>query len=336
MIETQPLVFWPKEFEIKPEHFGLDQLPQEWLELAYEQKWFKPYISKRYNGLGSTLREGLQILMQTSAIHPSLGWAVNLGAGANYFSGFYSHSGAKKVFSRQDVVLAGSGSLAQKFEKVEGGYIASGKWSKATGAAHATGYTMNGQLKDGTILSCTLDPEQVKVENDWNLFALKPTSSHAFSAENAFIPEEFTFRINHLNNAFRTPVHQIPFMTFARLSMMASFIGIAEGFLDQIDENKLAKPKAFKAYKMLINLTKKNSEEVLQLADKCWSIAEQLGDSYPEDEIEMISGRMGKTLFDALNEMYYRAGMWMADEKNLAHHFYKDALMAAQHSLLKD
>ena len=87
-------------------------LSPELLEKAYKNKWFKAFVLNKWGGLEATLAEGLQIIQSCSKLNGSFGWCINLGAGANYFSGFYSEAGANKIFSDPKCVLAGSGGLA--------------------------------------------------------------------------------------------------------------------------------------------------------------------------------------------------------------------------------
>jgi hypothetical protein len=332
---NENVIQWPKSFEVKVEHFESKELPKEWLQIAYDQKWFKAFVSKRYNGRGSKLTEGLQILFETGSIHPSLGWTVNLGAGANYFSGFFSHPGAKRIFTSDKVVLAGSGSLASKFERVEGGYLASGYWKKATGSAHATAFTMNGKTQSGDIISCTLSPDQVQLHDDWKLFGLKATSSIGYSAKDAFIPDDATFQINQFKNSYRTDVHFLPFELFARFSMSASFLGIAKGFSDQFDLIEYPKEEAKEANRELKNLIQLFYQQLFSVAKETEQIVKDSNPKFQMDNMTKLSGRIGFETFMAVQKVYFHAGLVMADESKVVHHYFKDLMLAAQHSFLK-
>lgn len=332
---TEKVISWPKELKVELAHFHQNELPKEWLEVAYAQKWFKVFVSKRYQGRGSSLSEGLKVLFESGAIHPSLGWCVNLGAGANYFSGFFEHQGAKRIFTREDVVLAGSGGLASKFERVDGGFRVTGNWKKATGAAHATHFTLNGQTDDGKTISCALNRDQVTIHEDWGLFGLKPTSSIGFSAENAFVPDESTFEINVFKNSYRTDVHSLPFELFARFSMSASFLGIAKGLADKIEEAKIEKSKAIIALAALQQKINQFYEELLTIAEETEEVAKRKKQNFPEIKMQELSGKIGFEIFMEAQKVYFHVGLLMADEKALVHHYFKDLMLAAQHSFLK-
>lgn len=322
------------KFELPIDAIQDQALPKEFLEKAYAEKWFKIFVSKKFNGLETTLPEGLAIIRLANQMMGSFGWCINLGSGANYFSGFYNLSGAEKVFLNKTCVLAGSGGLASRIEEVEGGYLVSGKWGKATGTAHATFFTCNGILPNGEKVSLTLNRKDITIHKDWNLFAMKLSSSYGFSAENAFVSYDMLFRINEPIEDTSYAIHQLKFESFAAFCMCSAAIGLAEGIVEKIKNEEL-KPNVKLALSELEKCIQEKQNGLEILALDAWNLLNENPTQNPSEEILSYVKITGKQLFIGVNELYYSAGLVMADESKNVHHQYKDFMLAIQHSIFK-
>lgn len=309
-------------------------LSPELLEKAYKNKWFKAFVLNKWGGLEATLAEGLQIIQSCSKLNGSFGWCINLGAGANYFSGFYSEAGANKIFSDPKCVLAGSGGLATEVKEVEGGFLVSGKWSKATGTDHATYFTCNANLPSGETVSLTLDSKDVHVRKDWNLSGMKSSSSFGFSVNEAFVPNDYVFRINDSNQSVSYGIHQLPFEVFAQFCMTAAALGLSDGIIDKLKGETL-KSAAEVSLESLKVLIEDKSNELKELADRIWGEIQVKKKALTTEPIAVLVKETGMLLFNAVNQLYFDAGLLMADERKLAHHQYKDFMLAIQHSIFK-
>lgn len=325
---------WPTQFKVKTHHFNQYELPKEWLKHAFDHKWFKPFVAKEYNGMGCSIGEGLKLLIYTNSIFGGLGWCVNLGAGANYFSGFFNNEGATKIFNKDNAVLAGSGNIATEFKAVEGGFIASGLGTKATGALHATHFTFNGKLEDGSFISCCIEAKDVTILKDWKLFGLKASSSFGYEFKNVFVPHSSTFQIDVFKNASTTSVHYIPFDVFAKLCMSASAIGLAKGLLQTAEaDNSIAS----RATKSLIKLQEKVRNHTQSLQHQAELVSKQIAEKAdaPSTQVNDLITHIGRDLFECVNNLYFEAGLVMADENKVVHHKYKDFMLGIQHFLFK-
>jgi len=309
-------------------------LPDQLLNKAFNKAWFKLFVRKEFNGLQLSLPDGLEELQNACQINGSLGWCVNLGAGANYFSGFFSGKGAKKIFTNAECVLAGSGGLAEIVEEVENGFLISGKWGKATGAIHATYFTCNGILPSGETVSFAISKDQVRLIDDWQLFGMKQSSSLGFATEKAFVPSEFVFRINEPEIESSYEIHHLPFNCFAQFSMTAAIIGLAEGIIQNITPSEL-KEVAQKSLAELKNYCDNTAKTLKRTAEKVWGQLPKKATDIDTLEIENLVKQTGIEIFQKVNQLYFDAGLIMADEKHLAHESYKDFMLAIQHSIFK-
>lgn len=89
----------------------LKGLAPEHLKTAYGRNWFRLFVKKEFGGEEATLTEAMQALFDAAEIDGSLGWCVNLGSGASYFSGFLSPLAVKELLGDPKSVFAGSGQI---------------------------------------------------------------------------------------------------------------------------------------------------------------------------------------------------------------------------------
>lgn len=309
---------------------GLDK---KWLAEVYKNNWFKLYVSKQFGGLELSLPKGLQEVRKASSLNGSLGWCVNLGAGANYFSGFFSNEGAKQIFSEKESVLAGSGGLANTVEKTADGYLISGEWNKSTGALHANYFTGNAKLPSGEIVSFAIKKDYISLMENWELAGMKESSSYGYKAEKAFVSEDSIFRIDKPVEGSSYLIHSLPFVLFAQFSMTASIIGLAEGLVKDFPKLE-AKEKALESQNDLIKTCGQFGDEMTHLAEKVWSNLKN-SEVLNEEEIESLVKRVGKEIYNKVCNLYYYAGLVMADENHPVRERYNDFMVAIQHSVFK-
>src|SRR5690606_18355344 len=151
---------------------------------------------------------------------------VNLGAGANMFSGYLEKEAAQKIFNSEKTCCAGSGAISGRATKVAGGYKISGYWKYASGSAHATHFTANcfildeknNQIfEDGKVVfkSFIFPKEKVEIKDTWHVIGLKATSSNDFEVNNLFVPEHCSFSLLKPSEHAASSLFQIPFELLA-------------------------------------------------------------------------------------------------------------------------
>lgn len=228
--ELQKRLFLAKEFDI------------EVLQTIHDKKWLQIWVPKEYGGLDCSLPEGLKTLQELARTDGSFGWFITLCSGANYFARNLKKETASKLFNKPDVCFGGSGMLSGTAEKIGDEYVINGFWSYATGAPYLSHFTLNAQIVEGgkplftddeqpKFLSFVLESSQVEIVPDWNAMGMVATASHSFKVENQYVPEDQSF----LYNEFYSDgyLSQVPFQTFADLTLLVNYIGMAEHFLQQ-------------------------------------------------------------------------------------------------------
>ena len=324
--------------EVTLETYTTYRLKDTWIELLTQEKAFHLFVPKQFGGLELTMSQGILALMHVSKIHGSLGWVLNLGAGANYFSGCFEEDVAMELFQPTTTILAGSGGATGTAREINKKYIINGKWDKCTGAAHASHFTFNAVHKDGRISSFVIPSEDVKTLDNWPIFGLKATSSFGLSIDNQIVKEKHRFIIGDIKNNQTYNVFQLDFDVFARMCMSASFIGIAECFLAHYEQllalRKKNQSTTVTPLKKVLSATFNTLQSCAHLFDQFSELSPQERESAERILLEELPSKHME-IFMLVQQIYAEAGMVITQEDQLIHWAYRDVLTAIHHYMLK-
>ena len=98
-----------------------NELTQKEIDLLFEHKLFKCFLSEKVNGFGLTIPQTLSIIEDASYLNGSLGWLIQIGNGGNYFLSNFEEKTGISLFSKNNAVIAGSGTATSSAKLVEGG-----------------------------------------------------------------------------------------------------------------------------------------------------------------------------------------------------------------------
>lgn len=223
-----------------------DLHPQQ-LEAIYKNKWMKMYIPKQYGGLSLTLPEILRIEEALSWSDGSTAWVVTLCSGAGWFVGFVDPVVARELFSGAAICIAGSGATTGTAEMHESGYIINGNWKYASGALHATAFTMNCLIKKGgrilynaegapIVKSFILASKEVHLQTTWNSMGMIATGSHSFEVKQVHVAHNRCFTIDPTHAVLEDVIYQYPFLLLAETTLAVTISGLAVRFIDLVEE----------------------------------------------------------------------------------------------------
>lgn len=221
---------------------GAKILDARMLETIHDKKWLRIWIPKEYNGLGCSFNEGLKVLKEVAETDGSLGWMVTLCSGANYFSRNIIPEEAKDIFENQNVCFGGGGMIGGTAEKKGDRYLINGLRNYATGAPYLSHFTLNAQLTENgkvlfntngepEFLSFVLEPDQVELIPSWKSMGMVATASHSFKVTDQSVSEKRSF----VYNRFYADdyISRIPFETFADLTLLVNYLGMAQHYLEE-------------------------------------------------------------------------------------------------------
>lgn len=312
-------------------------LEKKQLTLAFQNNWFKLFVSKKFNGCEATLPKALKAYFEASSIDGSLGWCVNLGSGASIFSGYLSEKAAMDVFSDPKNVCAGSGGVGI-FEETSEGYRLSGNWDKCTGAAQATHFTVNAKNLKGEMYSFVIPRDKVQISEEYFLDGLERSSSVSISINNATIPLRSKFEIDNPFKESSYLIHKLDFDTFAKFCMLASILGMALCLVNTAKvDDQLYPDRAginIDEFEVFIEVS---FQELMDLSKEAWRELEELGGVSKDlkERFDLIIPHTNKALFDRANELLYMGGLRLKDKRTEVHRAYQDLMLACQHYILK-
>ncbi|WPP53019.1 acyl-CoA dehydrogenase family protein [Catalinimonas niigatensis] len=329
------------------------KLTQQQLQLIYEQQWLRLFIPQRYKGLEMNLPEALQILEALAYADGSLGWTVNLGAGANLFAAYIQSALSEQIFTDPKACIAGSGALSGIARQEKDGYTISGSWKYGSGSSHATAFTANCKLKtDGTsntpeFYSFVFLPNEVEVKDTWRSYGLQATSSHDFEVNHVHVPEERIFNLLKPSPYERGPLYRFPFMQFAEVTTCLQLTGMACHFLDEVKallfHKKGMQGDALKDHPKVQD-TLAQAEAQLEaarswlymLVQEGWKACEE-SKAIPEEVLRKISlsaKHAAKVTRESAEMMYPLCGMTVLQADTELNRAWRDLHTASQHILL--
>lgn len=324
------------------------------LNIIYRKKWFKLFIPKQHGGLALSLPDALKMEEQLAYIDGSLGWTVTLCAGANFFAGFMEKEKVGKLFHAKNVCLGGSGAATGVAIQTNNGYIVTGRWKYATGAAHLTHFTANCVIEkegktvlqeDGTALirSFYFKKSEVKIYNDWHAMGLKATSSRSFSVKKLKVKQERSFVIDHSHVTLEHPVYTYPFLPFAETTLAVNTLGMVNHLLDEtaivLKQKKLNSVSFQQADEALQTARQEISKlgiAFYNTAGQSWNelTAQKRISQKTTRQISKVSRQLVKICRSHASIVYPYCGLSATSQQSEINRVFRDLFTASQHALL--
>ncbi|MCA5003530.1 acyl-CoA dehydrogenase family protein [Sphingobacterium bovistauri] len=335
------------------------QLVAEQLEIIYENNWFNIWVPEKYNGLELSLLDGFNLIKELSYWDGGLAWTVTLCSGANMFCGFINPQIAKSVFDDPKVCFGGSGRANGKAIWDGKKYYLTGTWQYATGAPHLTHFTLNTFIYDGPIqrlnevgepkmFSFFVPKQHVLIHYDWDTFGLECTASHSFSLENISVEPSYAFELKPSEKKVDSELYNIPFMTFAELTLLPNYLGMYKRFLDLSEKYFFEKSKNLEwskkysksRFHQIDNLQQQSqnyeqkAKNLIQLLWEQVSADEHTISEELLSEITSESRRIVSEIRASVTTIFPLVGISGAQRDNELNIVFRNIFTATQHSLL--
>lgn len=318
------------------------------LELAWRNSWFNLFVPKQHGGLELSLPEALRVEEALAWTDGSLGWTVTLCSGANFFIGFLHPSEVPGIYSNPKVCLAGSGAPTGTANLKNGMYEISGRWKYATGAPHATIFTVACVLRENGVVKTDShgNPEtaafwflssEVKQMADWHMMGMKATGSISFEVHALQVPQSRKFLIDAAHTTLPHPVYRYPFHQFAEATLGINFCGMALRYLELLLEQHSSSP-------LKMQVAAKHQAALLMTRDIFYEKVEVSWDelvkngSISDTSLNEVSKR-SMELFSVskqlMQELFPLLGMQAAATDSEANRIWRNFFTASQHKLLR-
>jgi alkylation response protein AidB-like acyl-CoA dehydrogenase len=214
------------------------RLPRDLLETLIAVGCFRLIVPRSHGGAGADLPAALRVFSELARADASVGWTVMIGAGSWLDLATLPRATFDALFARPDPIFAGAFSPTGSIEPLDGGYRVNGRWGFASGCEHADwiwGNCVEGVV-DGVpqLRMAVFSPDQVVIEDTWNVSGLRGTGSHHFHVRDAVVEADHTARALVDEPQIDDPVVRIPIPSMFALAIASCAIGIAQGALDDV------------------------------------------------------------------------------------------------------
>ena len=232
-----------------PEIEAARRVPRDLLDELVGVGCFGLLLPRSHHGAGSDLPGALRVLEALAQADASTAWTVMIGGGSWFdLVGLPRESFDALFADRSGVIVAGvfnpTGSIAPVAGGAPGdgpgdaGYRVDGRWAFASGCEHATwifGNSVEGIIDGAPQLRIAVfTPDQVTIEDTWNVSGLRGTGSHHIRVDDVVVPTELTLAPLADEPCLDEPVVRIPPLTLFSLHVASVAIGTAQGALDDV------------------------------------------------------------------------------------------------------
>lgn len=165
---------------------------------------------------------------------------------------------------------------------------------------------------------------------------MRNSSSFGITLNKVEVPKGHDFQMNVIKNNQDYGVFHIPFQSFARLCMSASYLGVVKCLVD-ICLKDLRKPLVIKIIENdLLPLLDSSLEQLYESAQRIEELS--LDRRFNEKTAENLKLKLGGNnmkIFDVLQSLFLAGGLPFIEEDKLVHWAYRDVLTAVQHFMVK-
>ncbi|HEX5097668.1 MAG TPA: acyl-CoA dehydrogenase family protein [Acidimicrobiia bacterium] len=221
------------------------RLPLDLLDDLKRAGCFRLLLPTSHGGIGAGLPDAMRVLEILARADGSTGWTVMIGAGSWCdLTGLPRATFDALYGGDRDVVTAGAFNPSGSIEPVDGGYRVRGRWAFASGCEHADVIYGNcvESIVDGhpQLRAAVFSPDEVTLEDTWNVSGLRGTGSHHFHAD-VVVPAERTFVPLGGEPCIDDPIIHFPIVSLIGFAVACVATGIAQGALHDIVELATAK-----------------------------------------------------------------------------------------------
>ncbi|KWV48522.1 hypothetical protein AS156_18835 [Bradyrhizobium macuxiense] len=328
------------------------------LTAFHDAKLFRMMIPQDVGGLQVDPITSTRVVETIAAADGAAGWCLMIGMTYGMWGSRLHQDVARSIYGTSEAVVAGAVRPVGRVRKVDGGFIADGRWSFGSGISHSTwllgGCTVyesdapkkseTGEVETRLIFFPTREGEII---DTWDTGGLRGTGSHDYAVKELFVPAERTIPF-HAPSRLDDPLYRMPQLALLDTAMAAVPLGIARTAIDTfVDLAGTKKSHAFASaptQRSTIQADVGRAEAILQAA-RAWlygSLEETWNDVQKGREISMRQATMLRlsranaltASTQAVDLMYSAAAGTAIYSKSPLDRCFRDVHVAAQHVAL--
>ena len=222
---------------------AMRRLPEDLVADLRAAGFFRMGRSRARGGPQMTLPQHLEVIEILARADSSVGWCVKIGTDSGLLAEYLPPAASARLLPHPDMITAGQFTTAHgKIERVEGGFVLTGRFPFGSGVTHADVVMSGGALvengepvigpggmPEGRLAFCRAD--EIVVEDTWHTHGLRGSGSCHYRADGVFIPEDQALRIEEAMFAGRAPLYSSGFNWVT--TMAAVPLGTARRAIDE-------------------------------------------------------------------------------------------------------
>lgn len=329
------------------------QVDAETVEAMKAAGVYRALVPARFGGDEKSPSEFLRLIEAIAAHDGSAGWVASFGVSHMYLASLPEATLARIYAEGPDVVFAGAIFPPQRAEKVEGGYLVSGRWPFGSGSPGASLIGVGIKTEDaaGTGLPrmAVMPAHQVRIEPNWDVIGLRGTGSHDLVVENVFVPDDWTF-VRGAPATIDLPAYRYPSMALAAQVLAVVGLGVARAALDLMAEMATKRGSITGAPLMAeranVQIALAKGEAQLRMArawfyevtDRTYAMVQagEVPDREQRALIRMAASQAARTGADVTRLMFEQAGTAGIFNSHPFSRLLQDALVVNQHAFLNE
>jgi alkylation response protein AidB-like acyl-CoA dehydrogenase len=229
----------------------LRRLPDETIADAIATGWVGAFRPHRFGGTDvglSTLVHGARILAHGCA---SSAWTLVFLAQHAWMLGKLPDPLQEALFGEEELpLIAGALASVGTAEKIDGGYLVSGRSEWNSAICHSRWVSMKA-VSDGTLYVFYLAVDDVDVLDCWHVAGMRGTCSDTFVADKVFVPEALAVPMKTVaagdagGQHPEQPFTDYPYISVVSLSCSAVMVGATEAAVELFEDKLRRRVLAF-------------------------------------------------------------------------------------------
>lgn len=220
---------------------------------------FKLFIPRRYGGHGANMATAVETIAEISRGDGSTAWAASLLNVCTWFASTFSDDAQDEIFgTNPNAKVCGIFTPGSKSERVDGGYLVSGRWPYSSGSFAADWATLGIAIdvpegEDPRALAA-IPSSAWTIEPTWFVAGMKGSGSDTIVVEDYFVPDHMVQRFPEMREARFLTSHveeqnsHMAFIPVAALILVAPQLGLARHAMERTRAKLPDKPVAYSVY----------------------------------------------------------------------------------------
>jgi 3-hydroxy-9,10-secoandrosta-1,3,5(10)-triene-9,17-dione monooxygenase len=201
-------------------------------------------VPARFGGDEADLTTWYEVVREIAKADASHGWCASLLVHMPHYASYFPLAGQEEMWADGvDFGIAGSLPPVQQVERVDGGFVVTGRSPFASGIMHSEWGLVGGFIPEetGPEWSWFLMPaSDYTIEDTWRTIGMRGTGSNTMVTDGVFVPETRVLRAKHIVEGdvpgpapSDNPMYRLPIAAYGPLGFSTAILGAVQGALEE-------------------------------------------------------------------------------------------------------